>query len=106
MTLKDLAKKPLERSEVVLQSVLSIEANVETNSLLNIGEVLCSSDNGTTWRVFESLPEGDYTLGILGDYIKENAKANIILMGKVKAIKEIASDIKAALFKHRIILTD
>lgn len=106
-TIDKLVKKPLEIGEVILKSVLSIDAkiDVESKQFLEAGSVVATTDNGTTWKKIDALPKSNpYKLGILGEYVKANKVANIVLIGKVKKVGTIDGEIVNKLFENNIVL--
>ncbi|MDO5649988.1 MAG: hypothetical protein Q4G11_05225 [Gallicola sp.] len=106
MKLDDLAKKPLERGEVIVDGIFFMNGNLdlESEKMLSLGTVIVSIDAGVTWKKCTDVPQTTYRLGILGEYVNQNGVAEVLLIGRVKQVGEVGAAIKTALFSQNIIM--
>lgn len=103
----DLVKKPLEIGEVIVDAVLKTDASVdlESNASLELGSVVYTTDSGKTFKKLGAeLPATPYRLGILGENVTDSRVVNIVLVGKVKKVGEVATAVETKLFEQNLIL--
>ncbi len=96
--------KPKTYSDVVINSVLAVNAKITTSQSLECGALLATNDAGASFAPVDEGWDGtgDKILGVLADNISADGTAAVLVCGEVSISASEA--IKTALFKQKIIV--
>lgn len=102
-------QKPKTYDDVVVDKILGVNAKIQTSTPLECGAVLFSVNGGesfaevTSDNQTETIANSEAVFGVLCENVSEDKIANVLVLGEVK-LDDIASELKTALFKQKIIV--
>ena len=102
-------QKPKTYDDVVVDKILGVNTKIETSKPLECGAVLFSINGGESFAPVtsdsqtETIANNAAVFGVLCDNVSESKSANVLVLGEVM-LEEIASELKVALFKQKIIV--
>lgn len=102
-------QKPKTYDDVVVDKILGVNAKIETSKPLECGAVLFSINGGESFAPVtsdsqtEAIINNAAVFGVLCDNVSQSKSANVLVLGEVM-LEEIASELKIALFKQKIIV--
>ncbi|MGG7074547.1 hypothetical protein U5B43_09930 [Campylobacter sp. 9BO] len=96
--------KPKTYSDVVINSVIAINAKITTSESLECGALVASTDGGGSFAPVDKEWDGsgEKALGVLVDNISADGTAAVLVCGEVAL--EVSEAVKSALFKQKIIV--
>ncbi|MBE3606092.1 hypothetical protein CCAL13119_03830 [Campylobacter sp. RM13119] len=102
-------KKPKTYDDVVVDKILGVNTKIETSKPLECGAVLFSINGGESFTEVTSdnqtatIANNAAVFGVLCDNVSQSESANVLVLGEVE-LDDIASELKTALFKQKIIV--
>lgn len=102
-------QKPKTYSDIVVNKLVAVNAKIETSKPLECGAVLFSINGGESFTAVtsdnqtETISNAAAVFGVLIDNVSATGEAGVLVLGEV-TLSGIASELKAALFKQKIIV--
>ena len=96
--------KPRTYSDVVVNSVIALNAKIATSQKLECGTLLATTDGGASFSPVDKSWDGtgDKILGVLCDNIGQDSSADVLVCGEVNI--GVSEAVRTALLKQKIIV--